>query len=132
MDISKLNFNWGGAGYDRYDGRMEDNAGEGVMDSQGRTEAALAAFNGDEGKNDEQDTEQGDGKTVLDGQQGEGEGEGQAAGEGAAGEGEGEGAAGQLTDEQRQADPVFQELTEFQQHVNEVFDKVRHRRCCGS
>ncbi len=122
MDDSRihelLNLNWGGPGFAAYDGRMEDTDGA-PMDSQDRTEAALAAFSGtgeDEGteREEQQRREAGAGQGAA-----PGEGQRPGAGEGAAEQP----AEGQLTDEQRAADPVFKELNEFKTAIGEVFDK---------
>src|ERR1700688_4449299 len=115
-----IDINWGGAGFPAYEGRLEDDgASSEPMDSQGRVEAAMAAFSGD-------GADEGDGK---DGQQvtaGEGQGQG-AQGEGGQGPGQNESGQqpveGQLTEEQRNADPVFKELNDFKTAVADVFDK---------
>lgn len=113
MDITKLDFNWGGAGYPSYDGRMEDGEGE-PLDSQGRVEAALAAFGGDQGgeqRQDDQQQQQADGQQQQqDGQQRQDDQQQQQV-------------EGQLTDEQRQADPVLKELNEFKTAIDAVFEK---------
>lgn len=113
MDISKLDFNWGGAGYPTYDGRLED---DGTMDSQDRTEAALAAFTGqDDGQQDDSAETRDDSGQQRDDAASTGDDDGQQQDDQAA--------SGQLTDEQRAADPVFTELTEFKDQVSQVFDK---------
>lgn len=87
----------------------------GVMDSQDRTEAALAAFTGEgEGQEDRQQLE-----TAA------GDGQGQGSGEPGPGQNEGEQqpVEGQLSDEQIQADPRYQELSSFREQVDAVFDK---------
>jgi len=108
MDITKLDLNWGGAGYPAYDGRLEDGDGE-TMDSQDRAEAALAAFTGDEG----QQQDDGDQQQQDEGQGGEEQQQG----------GEQQQVEGQLTDEQLQADPRYAELSTFRDEVSAVFDK---------
>lgn len=89
----------------------DDNA---VMDSQDRTEAALAAFSGEnEGQEDQQGTAG----------EGQGQGSGQPGGDPDPGQNDPQTVEGQLTDEQRSADPVFKELSEFKDAVGQVFDK---------
>lgn len=114
MDITKLDINWGGAGYASYEGRLEDeDAGnEGPMDSQGRVEAAMAAFSG------ESDPDQ----NVVD--PNAADPAASAAAPNAVDPNAADpNAADQLTDDQRAADPVFKELNAFKDAVGEVFDK---------
>lgn len=118
MDMTKLDMNWGGPGFAAYEGRLEDDgaANEGPLDSQGRVEAAMAAFTGsDEGEGDQQED-----KTAAGDGQGQGSGEGQGSDQK---EGQQQVVEGQLTDEQRNADPVFKELSEYKDQVAQVFDK---------
>lgn len=120
MDITKLDFNWGGSGYPMYDGRMEDGEGSNQpLDSQGRVEAALAAFGGNDGGGSD-DAEAGQ---RQDRQPNAEEGQRQSSGEEPDAGQQQQQAEGQFTDEQRQADPVFKELNEFKTAIDAVFDK---------
>lgn len=115
MDITKLNINWGGAGFPQYEGFLRDAGGEGggegveapsgPLSYEDRTEAALKMF--DSGGDDSEKTAGGEGEQ----QQTEG---------GEKTEGEELPIEGALTDEQRQADPQFQELTNYKTEVEGV------------
>lgn len=114
MDISKLDINWGGAGYASYEGRLEDDgAGDnGPMDSQDRTEAALALFSGTAVDDPAAAADPGAADPAANADP--------AADPNAADPNANE---GQLTEEQRNADPVFKELNEFKTAIDTVFDK---------
>ena len=107
-----MNQNWGGAGFASYEVRMD---GE-VMDSQDRADAALAAFSGDEGQqqDDGQQRQQQDGQQRVNGQQQDGQ-EGQDA--------QRQQQAGQLTDEQLNADSRYQELSAFRDEVSNALSE---------
>jgi len=117
MDITKLDLNWGGAGYASYEGRLEDDpAGDpGPMDSQSRVEAAMAAFSG--AGDPDPAAAAGDPAASADPNAAVADpnADPNAADPNAA--------AGQLTEEQRNADPIFKELNEFKTAIGEVFDK---------
>jgi hypothetical protein len=78
------------------------------MDSDARTDAALAAFNGDDGQQQQDDSQaqaQDDGQQQADGQQQQDDQQQQQQQD------------GQITDEQLQADPRYTELTDFRDNV---------------
>lgn len=114
MDITKLDLNWGGAGFPSYDGRMED---DGPMDSDARAEAAMAAFNGDPDPNaadpNAADPNAADPNAV----------DPNAADPNAADPNAVDPNAPKLTDEQLQADPRFKEVSEFHEAYQPVLDK---------
>ena len=104
-----LNQSWGGPSYAAYEGRSED----GVMDADARTDAAIAAFSGADNaadnaddKSDQnaggagEDAGQNDGQRQVDDKQQDGQEQ-----------------PAQLTDEQLNADPRFQELSTFRDSV---------------
>ncbi len=110
-----IDMNWGGAGYASYEGRLEDEGvgGNEPLDSQERVEAAMAAFSGA----GEPDPNAADPNAAD-------PGAAAAADPNAADPNAADpNAAGQLTDDQRNADPVFKELSAFKDAVGEVFDK---------
>lgn len=110
MDITKLDFNWGGAGFPSYEGRLEDNENAGPMDSDARQDAALAAFSGDDPAADP--------NAIADPNAGAGPNAAAAADPNQADPNAADPNAAQgLTDEQRQADPRFQSLNEFRDNV---------------
>lgn len=110
MDITKLDLNWGGAGFPSYEGRLEDDPNAGPMDSEARQDAALAAFSGDEGADpNAADPNAADPNAAA--------ADPNAADPNAADPNAADPNAGQLTDEQRQADPQFQQLSEFKDSV---------------
>jgi hypothetical protein len=104
-----LNQSWGGPGFASYDGKMESE--DGPMDFEGRTDAALAAFSGDE----------------TDPAAGADPGADPAAGaDPNADPGADPNAdpnAGQLTDEQLEANPRFQELSTFRDEVTNALSE---------
>lgn len=87
------------------------------MDSQGRTEAALAAFNGAEAGPDPADAADPNVVADADGADPNVDPNAEPAAV------DPNAAEGQLTDEQRNADPVYQELSTFKDEVSAVFDK---------
>lgn len=122
MDMSKLDLNWGGAGFPSYEGRLEDPAAAAAdpqpMDSQDRSDAAMALFSGDDST--------ADGANAAGGAEGIAE----AAGDGTGGQGaddaqgaEADAAAGALTEEQLAADPRYQELSTFHDSVQPVLEQ---------
>ena len=102
---NNFDLNWGGPGFPSYEGRLD---GEGVMDAGERADAALAAFSG------EGEQQQDDQRNAGGGDGGEQQQDGQQRAEG---EQQQERQDGQLTDEQIQADPRYQELSGFRDSV---------------
>lgn len=121
MDITKLDLNWGGEGFPAYQGFLEDppaGEGAGVMDSQDRSEAALAMFNAANSTADGANAAGGS----QDGDQAAGDGSGTAGIEGPQ-DGQPDAAAGALTEEQLAADPRYQELSTFHDSIQPVLDE---------
>lgn len=100
-----MSMSWGGPGFAAYEGRAEDEGAP--MDSDARADAALAAFSGDDGQQQDDDQQQqqqaDDGQQAAEGDQQQQDDQQQQE--------------GQLTDEQLQADPRFQELSTLRDNV---------------
>lgn len=113
VDITKLDLNWGGAGFPSYEGRLEDDPNPaGPMDSEARQDAALAAFSGDD------PAAAADPNASADPNAGADPNAAAAADPNQADPNAADPNAPQgLTDEQRQADPQFQALNELRDNV---------------
>jgi hypothetical protein len=107
-----LNQSWGGPGFAGYEGRMEDEGAP--MDSDARADAALAAFSGDEGGDPNSN---GADPNAADPNAADPNAADPNAADPNAADPNADPNAGQLTDEQLQADPRFQELSTLRDNV---------------